>query len=223
MIVFGIIAGLVSLFLVSNQFGNTDSIGIILFGCAGCVLVTGICHFFLRFLYAAIVGVLAAPLLIVLLFILFQIAYWAPAFQNRHHQNFAANGVSQIQPSKQMDELYEDCRHYITYGQNNTLFNSVAYFGDRYELTMQVPVDIKTKDSGSIIGKPKFYLHEVESVSISPTSQVGATFSEDFRFDETQWKKVYDSGGDFSLIGFTLKTTPVANFQRYADASRPSN
>jgi len=143
----------------------------------------------------------------------------------RGHQEFARNGISQIQPAAEMEELFEDCRHYIVYTgrESQSTWNATAFFGGRYELTMQVPVDIKSKNSGSMVGPPKFYLHEVESVSISPSGQVGASFSEDFRFDESQWRGVYDSGGDFSSIGFTLKTTPVPNFQRFADASRPSN
>lgn len=143
----------------------------------------------------------------------------------RGHQEFATNGVSQIQPAAEMEELFDDCRHYIVYTGRESVstWNATAYFGDRYELTMQVPVDIQSKDSGSMIGDPKFYLHEVESVSISSSGQVGASFSEDFRFDGGQWKMVYESGGDFRTIGFTIKATPVPNFKKYSDASRPSN
>ncbi len=143
----------------------------------------------------------------------------------RGHQEFARNGVSQIQPAAEMEELFDDCRHYIVYTGRGSVstWNATAFFGGRYELTMQVPIDIRSKDSGSMIGEPKFYLHEVESVSISPSGQVGASFSEDFRFDATQWKKVYASGGNFESVGFTIKTDPVSNFQKYADASRPSN
>ena len=127
----------------------------------------------------------------------------------RGHQDFARNGISQIQPAAEMGELFEDCRHYIVYTGRGSVstWNTTAFFGGRYELTMQVPVDIKSKNSGSMIGDPKFYLHEVDSISISPSGQVGASFSEDFRFDEAQWKKVYESGGDFSSIGFTIKAT----------------
>jgi hypothetical protein len=144
----------------------------------------------------------------------------------RGHQEFARNGISQIQPAAEMEELFGDCRHYIVYTGRESVstWNATAFFGGRYELTMQVPVDIKSKNTGSMIGEPKFYLHEVEAVSVSPSGQVrGASFSGGINFDESQWKKVYDSGGDFGSIGFTLKTTPVPNFQKYADASRPSN
>lgn len=110
-IVFGAAIGLVSLALVSNQFGNTDSIGLFLFGGAGCIFVTGVAYLFVRFPYAVLAGIVAAPLLVGLLFVLFWMALFASAFQNRDHQDFATNGVSKVQPALQMENLYDDCRH----------------------------------------------------------------------------------------------------------------
>ena len=136
---------------------------------------------------------------------------------------FARNGVSQIQPAAEMEELFDDCRHYIGSERDlGSTWNATAYFGERYVLEMRVPVDIKSKTSGSMIGEPKFYLLEIESVSISPSGGISASFSREIKFDEADWKKVYDSGGDISSIGFTLNSTPVPNFQDYADAARPS-
>lgn len=173
--------------------------------------------------YAILAVILVIPVAWFVLYFGFYIGYGN--WKNWGHQDFARNGVSQIQPAAEMEELFDDCRHYIVYSGRSSVstWNATAFFGDRYQLTMQVPVEISSKNSGSMIGEPKFYLLEVESVSISPSGQVGASFSEDFKFGATQWKKVYESGGDFGSIGFTIKTDPVTNFQKYADASRPSN
>ena len=142
----------------------------------------------------------------------------------RGHQDFAANCVSAIEPAAQMDRLFTDCRHYITYGPNDVpLFNSVAYFGERYILTMQVPVKIESESSGAMIGETRFYLNECAAVDISPTGQVGASFSRNLDFGAEDWKLVHEADGDFSKLGFTLNSTPVANFQRFAGADRPSN
>ncbi|PHS13208.1 MAG: hypothetical protein COA78_07195 [Blastopirellula sp.] len=125
----------------------------------------------------------------------------------------------------QMDQIYSDCRHFITYGKENVpLFNSVAYFGDRYELTMQVPVEIRSETSGSMIGEAQFYLNEVRAVDIPP-SQIGASFSGGIEFGSTKWQQVYKADGDFGVIGFKINTVPVpvANFKVYSAASRPSN
>ena len=167
-------------------------------------------------------GVMVVPCIWAFLYLGVYLGYGN--FKARGHQEFATNGVSQIQPAMEMDQLFADCRHFITYGPSNVpLFNSVAYFGDRYELTMQVEVAIHSKTSGTMVGTPQFYLSELNSVSVSPSGQVGASFSRNLNFGPTEWRRIYDSGGDFSTIAFRVNETPVPNFQKYAAASRPSN
>jgi hypothetical protein len=123
-----------------------------------------------------------------------------------------------------MDELFEDCRHFVTDGPNDVpQFNSVAYFGGRYELTMQVPIRVDSGRSGKVVGKPKYYLNEVSAVSISPSGQVSAMFSRNLSFGPSEFAQVYDAHGDFGTVGFAINATPVPNFQKYADASRPSD
>lgn len=94
---------------------------------------------------------------------------------------------------------------------------------DRYELTMQVPVQIDSATSGHTVGEPKFYLNEIASVAISPTGEISVSFARNLDFDAKEWEQVYDGRGDFGKIGFAVNATSVANFQKYADASRPSN
>ena len=155
-------------------------------------------------------AVLAVPFIWAVLYFGVYLGYGN--YKVRGHQEFAANGVLQIKPAMEMDQLFADCRHFVTYAPNDVaLFNSVAYFGDRYELTMQVPVDIQSKSLGTMIGKPLFYLNEVVSVSVSPSAQVGASFSRNLNFGATKWQQVYDSGGDFSTIAFNVILRAVAN------------
>ncbi|MDB5388371.1 MAG: hypothetical protein JWM11_4017 [Planctomycetaceae bacterium] len=141
------------------------------------------------------------------------------------HQEFAANCVSQIEPAAQMNQLFEDCRHYITYAgdDGHPLFNTVAYFGGRYELTMQVPVDIHSRASGMMVDEPKFYLNELRQITVEPSGQVGASFSRNFNFGFAQWKEVYKTNGNWNAIGIDLNPSPVEDFQKYAAATRPSN
>jgi len=184
----------------------------------------GIALWFLRPIFAFIIAVVAPPLAFCLAVVIFWACLIAEGFLNRDHQAFAANGVSQIAPAMQMDELFNDCRHYITYGPNDLpLFNSVAYFGDRYELTMQVLVDIKSESSATVIGEPQFYLNEISAITISPNGQIGASFSRNLDFGSAEWKQVYNANGDFGKIGFAINPTGVPNFRKYTDASRPSN
>lgn len=137
------------------------------------------------------------------------------------HQAFAAKGVAQIEPASQMDAMYDDCRHFITYeGNHDTVWNSVAYFGGRYELTMQVPVAIRSSTTGKMTGEPRFYLNEVSDVSISPSGQIGASFSRNREFGPAEWKKVLEAKGDFGAIGFKMNTgPPIKDFDAYAKGS----
>lgn len=140
------------------------------------------------------------------------------------HQEFAANGVSQIEPAAQMNHLFKDCRHFIVYGaKDQPLFNTDAYFGGRYVLTMQVPVAIVSRTSGRMIGDPTFHLNEVGRIEVSPSGQVGAYFSRNLEFGMAQWKQVYKADGDWSAIGFDVNPNAVKNFEKYAAACRPSN
>ncbi|MEM6471717.1 MAG: hypothetical protein AAF802_19305 [Planctomycetota bacterium] len=85
-------------------------------------------------------GALALPLVLFTSawIVLVVLAYIAPATANRNHQEFAENGVQLIEPAAQMDATFSDCRHFVTYfGEpSRPVWNSVAYFGGRYELAM---------------------------------------------------------------------------------------
>lgn len=112
--------------------------------------------------------------------------YVLPAVANRDHQDFARNGIHLVEPAAQMNAMFSDCRHYITYDgeQWGTVWNSVACFGRRYELRMKVPVRIESKREGEVTGTPEFLLLEVSSVRLRPGGKAGgASFSRNYRFD----------------------------------------
>lgn len=147
--------------------------------------------------------------------------YYLPVVGTFWHQNFAANGVAQIEPAAQMEAMYGDCRHFVTYGQNNaSRWNSVAYFDGRYELTMQVPVRIWSSTSGEMTGQPRFFLNEVSDVAKLPSGQLSVSYSQSLEFGPAEWKKVVAAKGDFGAIHFKTKTGGVKNFDAYANSSR---
>ena len=211
-----------SLALVSNQFGNTDRMGLVLLACAVGIFTLGIGLLFLRWRYAVLVGVLAAPLAVVLLIALYWVAMLATALARFDHDDFALHGAGQILPAAQMEEMYEHCGHYITYGPKSVpVFNSVAFFGDRYQLTMQVPVKIDSKTSGTVVGEPVFYLNEVRRVNISGSGQVATSFSAGHEFGAAEWNRVVEANGDYQVLGISINPTAVPDFQKFIDASRP--
>ncbi len=158
----------------------------------------------------------AVPLALAGIWVVFFDSYLGFEYhRTRGHQEFAKNGVAQIEPAAQMDRLFDECRHYITYGRPNnaSIWNSVAYFGSRYELTMQVPVAIASSNIGKKTGNPRFYLVEIREVTVSAKGQVEATFGESLEFGLAEWNKVVDANGDFGAIGFQFKNdAPVKNF-----------
>ena len=69
-IVIGAIIGVVGLVLVSNRFGNTDTLGLPVVAIGGFLLGMGISSLFMKWRYSLIVGVLLAPFSVCLLFVL---------------------------------------------------------------------------------------------------------------------------------------------------------
>ena len=68
LIFFGVVTGIVGLALVSNQFGNTDTLGLPVVGLGGMALCWGFCSLFMKFRHAFLIGIAAVPLSIILLF-----------------------------------------------------------------------------------------------------------------------------------------------------------
>jgi uncharacterized membrane protein YcjF (UPF0283 family) len=71
--------GLAGLVLVSNMFGNTDAIGLLVVCVAGMILGTGVCHLFMKLSHALIASLLCGPLAVGLLFIVYWLAVFVAA------------------------------------------------------------------------------------------------------------------------------------------------
>jgi hypothetical protein len=99
-------------------------------------------------------------------------------------------------------------------------FVTEAYFGGRYQLTMQADVELDRNDKviTKLRSQPTFVLRELESVE-TPQGfyhrDVPRWRRED-RFDLEAWNKVVAADGDFSVIGIKIDTTP----QSKSDAER---
>lgn len=125
----------------------------------------------------------------------------------------------------QIEELFGDADHFIThYGmrsEKSNIWNTVTYFGGRYELTMQVRVRVDyDKKCIEVAGSPEFSLVEIRRVRKSTSGLIGADCGKNFRFSEDEWQKVLASGGDFSVIGIELDASSVADFDDFVAAVR---
>ena len=103
-------------------------------------------------------------------------------------------------------------------------WNTEVYFDGRYCLTMQVIVKVDRQFSKivEVVGEPKFYLIETESVELLKDGRVAANAgSQQYEFGLSDWNKVVAAKGDLSAIGIHLKRNQaVAHFDRYVQAMR---
>ena len=83
---------------------------------------------------------------------------------------------------------------------------------ERYELTMQLPVQFDSERRKVIgYGEPKFYLMEAASQKGRETSYDP---SGERRFGSAEWRTLVEHRGDFSAIGYGMHTNqPVAGFR----------
>ena len=97
-----------------------------------------------------------------------------------------------------------------------------GYLHKRYSLGMTVPVTV-SPDRRSVVGhgEPKVSILEIESIERNPRATVGGpVVGWGMRFTTNQltfglpgWKRLMNAHGDFSAIGYAVKTNaPVAHF-----------
>ena len=166
---------------------------------------------------AAFLAVCVLGLLVVAGPLLLTFAVWgAGAVPHLGHPEFAAKAPEHVAPAAEMDRLFPRCKHFLSYGAGDVpLVNSVAYFGGRYQLTMQVPVSIESATKGAATAPPRFLLYEVKSFTFHPTGEVsGIRYSDQRGFGRAEWDRFVASGGDLTVLGLDPKAPPLPDFDR---------
>ena len=99
-------------------------------------------------------------------------------------------------------------------------WNTVVWFGGRYELTYQIlVVPDYGKHSIKESQTPVFLLGEITEMTDGGRGVIFGPGGG--RFFEKDWNKVVAAKGDFSVIGIHLKTNaPIAGIENYIAASR---
>jgi hypothetical protein len=148
-----------------------------------------------------------------------------------NHPNYIAtirSGATAVPIAVEMERTFPATDHFIEYfarGHGPRRWNTQSYFGERYELTMQVDVEINfdaLRITG-IVGEPKFYLKKADRVEVLPDGRAVVSYRGDQPvFGAGDWAKVYKAGGDFSVIGITIDRTPVKDFDKYVNHLRRS-
>jgi len=139
------------------------------------------------------------------------------------------SGLNKIPEAQQFDEIFgkENVDQFISYSgnRNDCTWNSDVYIRGRYRLKMYVIVKMGRSfdEVLEVIGEPKFHVIEIRKINYYDNGQIGASMAPDFegkygRFGQEEWKKIYEAGGDFSVVGIPLKgeeVPPVPDFEKY--------
>jgi hypothetical protein len=147
---------------------------------------------------------------------------------NDSYRKTVQSGIKTIRHVDEICRMFpnEPTDHFITqFGFDKSvpvMWNTEVFFGGRYTLTYQIYVSVDYSRDRIIktTSEPKFVLVEASRVFNDTPENIGADFSADYKFAESDWKKVVAAGGDFSVIGIIIKTNPVARFDEYVHAAR---
>jgi hypothetical protein len=138
----------------------------------------------------------------------------------------AQSGIKTLPWPKQVEALYGDADHMITeFGMKpgpRTWTTEVFFYG-RYSLAVQFDVEINYQHCQVTTNTtpPKFYLHEVGSLTRDANGINGAFIAHQWTFDETKWVSLLRAKGDWSAIGIPVKTnSPIVGFDEYVKGER---
>lgn len=99
------------------------------------------------------------------------------------------------------------------------IWNTEAFFGDRYILTMQVRINVDEKTERiKLIEEPRFLLREPKNCDRRGGAQYGPSQSKWFTVEEFQ--SLVNARWDFEAIGISIDSTPVENFPIYQAMTR---
>jgi len=160
--------------------------------------------------------------------------FWPSAIRRREKQEFYdrrfARSMLSAQPlvpaAVQVEEMFPVTSH--SFGRSrpkgegsdlNDLLIAEAWFGDRYHLTLQVPIefDSSLETVTRLRGEPTFVLQELEAITgeNSFPGRLEPVWRSERRFDRAAWNKVVAAHGDFSAIGIDIDPTPVPRVADY--------
>jgi hypothetical protein len=159
---------------------------------------------------------------------------WPSTIQFRERQQFYERRLARLvlsaQPlvpaAVQVEEMFPVTSHHFGRSRPkgegsdlNDLLIAEAWFGDRYHLTMLVPIefDSSLETVTRLRGEPTFVLQELEEITgdDSFAGRLEPVWRSERRFDLAAWNKVVAAHGDFSAIGIDIDPTPVPRAADY--------
>ncbi|MEA3188669.1 MAG: hypothetical protein QOD99_2499 [Chthoniobacter sp.] len=144
------------------------------------------------------------------------------------HDKVVEHGVNALILPKEVEAIFgaKNVDHFISnFGSksDSPIWNSVAYFNSRYQLTLQVPVAI---DYGKcrLVGATSsaiVRINEIVKVGFSKSGIAEAEMKGQWRLNENEWKWLIKNKGDWSAVRVPIRVdAPVAGFDQYVNQLR---
>jgi hypothetical protein len=101
---------------------------------------------------------------------------------------------------------------------------SRSHLHDRYVVWLVVAIDIAADGTISELEKPVLYVVELEKAESCRDDEEGASWEVGCaEFEEGDWERLVNSGGDFAAVEFDMKTdSPVNRFATFWNDTRPT-
>jgi hypothetical protein len=135
-----------------------------------------------------------------------------------HNSEIIASGLRQLRWPARIERLFGQTDHFVDFSGHagSKQWNTVAYFDGRYELTLQVEVEIGANYSIQNSKSPKLSLVEVESLERRENGTFQAKISNQWVLDESQIDRLLESNGAWETVGIAIKKgQPLRDFDEY--------
>ena len=137
------------------------------------------------------------------------------------------SGRSLITPALEMEKQFPKTEHMlIMYGGTGSTqheWQTVAFFGGRYELTMTVNVILSSdgKEILKVVGEPKFYLSVCQKIldGGGGATYIGTRYQ---KFGLQKWNEFRDSGYDPKILDSANDGSTLPDFDAFADIVQQS-
>lgn len=144
------------------------------------------------------------------------------------HDKVVRQGVDTLILPKEVESLFgaTNVDHFISNFGSKTLpsiWNSVAYFSNRYRFSLRVPIAIDYENC-KLIGasnSASIQINEVIKVELSRSGIAEATMRGQWQLNENEWKWLVKNEGDWSAVKIPIRTNaPVSGFAEYVRQAR---
>jgi hypothetical protein len=143
------------------------------------------------------------------------------------YQAIHRSGLKTVQAAQDLDRQYDQVDHFITHygwGKPPLPWQSEAFIEGRFELTLEVPVNVDyASETVTVAGPPRFTPVAVKRVDLLPDGRAMATYDGDLQkdFGEEAWQEFVASGFDLTTLGIPQNEIhPVKNFDEYVQRAR---